>query len=216
MKTVFALAALAVAAVAVGPAYAAGKCAAGPKSQWQPSRRSNRSCRPRASRSSNQDRERLLRGLRDRQGRQARQHGLQRPDAREARQRRSRRELIGCGDPRRRGRGDPRLGPAGSGVPLGARAELRRLLAQRAGLGGLARLGRLRRRRAGSGARRLGIRRWRLRPLLSVRARAAPVFAYLGAIARGSEARFVGHNPAGGATIVALLIVIAATGAGCR
>jgi hypothetical protein len=34
MKTVLALAALAVAAA--GPAYAAGKCAAGPKSQWQP------------------------------------------------------------------------------------------------------------------------------------------------------------------------------------
>ncbi len=37
------------------------------------------------------------------------------------------------------------------------------------------------------------------------------VFAYLGAAARGSEARFVGHNPAGGAMIVALLIVVAAT-----
>ncbi len=37
------------------------------------------------------------------------------------------------------------------------------------------------------------------------------VLAYLGAIARGSEARFVGHNPAGGAMIVALLIVVAAT-----
>ena len=36
MKTMFALAALAIAAVAVGPAYAAGKCAAGPKSEWQP------------------------------------------------------------------------------------------------------------------------------------------------------------------------------------
>ncbi len=35
MKTVFALAALAIAAIAVSPAYAAGKCAAGPKSQWQ-------------------------------------------------------------------------------------------------------------------------------------------------------------------------------------
>jgi len=39
------------------------------------------------------------------------------------------------------------------------------------------------------------------------------VFAYLGAIVRGSEARFVGHNPAGGAMIVALLIVVAATAA---
>ena len=37
------------------------------------------------------------------------------------------------------------------------------------------------------------------------------VLAYLGAIVRGSEARFVGHNPAGGAMIVALLIVVAAT-----
>jgi hypothetical protein len=34
MKTMFTLAALAV--VAVSPAYAAGKCAAGPKSAWQP------------------------------------------------------------------------------------------------------------------------------------------------------------------------------------
>ena len=34
MKTMLALATLAV--VAVGPAYAAGKCAAGPKSEWQP------------------------------------------------------------------------------------------------------------------------------------------------------------------------------------
>ena len=39
------------------------------------------------------------------------------------------------------------------------------------------------------------------------------VFAYLAAIVRGSEARFVGHNPAGGAMIVALLIVVAATAA---
>jgi cytochrome b len=39
------------------------------------------------------------------------------------------------------------------------------------------------------------------------------VLAYLGAIARGSETRFVGHNPAGGAMIVALLIVVAATAA---
>ena len=37
------------------------------------------------------------------------------------------------------------------------------------------------------------------------------VLAYLGAIARGSEARFLGHNPAGGAMIVALLAVVAAT-----
>jgi cytochrome b len=37
------------------------------------------------------------------------------------------------------------------------------------------------------------------------------VFAYLAAIARGSEARFLGHNPAGGAMIVALLAVVAAT-----
>jgi len=39
------------------------------------------------------------------------------------------------------------------------------------------------------------------------------VFAYLGAIARGREARFVGHNPAGGAMIVALLAAVAATAA---
>jgi len=39
------------------------------------------------------------------------------------------------------------------------------------------------------------------------------VFAYLGAIVRGTEARFVGHNPAGGAMIVALLIVVVATAA---
>jgi len=39
------------------------------------------------------------------------------------------------------------------------------------------------------------------------------VFDYLVAIARGREARFVGHNPAGGAMIVALLIGVAATAA---
>ena len=39
MKIVFALAALAVAAIAVSPAYAAGKCAAGPKSEWRPNQR---------------------------------------------------------------------------------------------------------------------------------------------------------------------------------
>ena len=37
MKTVFALAALAVAALAVGPAYAAGKCAAAPSRSGSPS-----------------------------------------------------------------------------------------------------------------------------------------------------------------------------------
>jgi len=37
------------------------------------------------------------------------------------------------------------------------------------------------------------------------------VFAYLCGVVRGSEARFVGHNPAGGAMIVALLVAIAAT-----
>jgi cytochrome b len=37
------------------------------------------------------------------------------------------------------------------------------------------------------------------------------VVAYLKAIATGSEARFLGHNPAGGAMIVALLIAMAAT-----
>ena len=37
------------------------------------------------------------------------------------------------------------------------------------------------------------------------------VVAYLKAIATGSEARFIGHNPAGGAMIVALLIAMAAT-----
>ena len=37
------------------------------------------------------------------------------------------------------------------------------------------------------------------------------VLAYLGAIARRSEARFLGHNPAGGAMIVALLAVVAAS-----
>ena len=36
MKTMFVSATLAIAALAVGPAYAAGKCAAGPKSDWQP------------------------------------------------------------------------------------------------------------------------------------------------------------------------------------
>ena len=36
------------------------------------------------------------------------------------------------------------------------------------------------------------------------------VLDYLGAILRGAEARFVGHNPAGGAMIVALLIAVAA------
>jgi cytochrome b len=37
------------------------------------------------------------------------------------------------------------------------------------------------------------------------------VLAYLNTIATGSEARFVGHNPAGGAMIVALLVAMAAT-----
>jgi len=41
----------------------------------------------------------------------------------------------------------------------------------------------------------------------------ASTVAYLGAIAGGSERRFVGHNPAGGAMIVALLAAIAATSA---
>ena len=35
MKTMFAGAALAIVALAVGPAYAAGKCATTPKAQWQ-------------------------------------------------------------------------------------------------------------------------------------------------------------------------------------
>ena len=39
------------------------------------------------------------------------------------------------------------------------------------------------------------------------------VLAYLGAVARGEEARFLGHNPAGGAMIVALLIVVVAAAA---
>ena len=78
-------------------------------------------------------------------------------------------------------------------------------------MGGLARLGRLRRRAltlarvvwgfVGGGYARFA---------QFVRAPRV-VLAYLGAIARGSEARFVGHNPAGGAMIVALLIVVAAT-----
>jgi cytochrome b len=38
----------------------------------------------------------------------------------------------------------------------------------------------------------------------------ATVLAYLGAIAEGSEPRFIGHNPAGGAMIVALLAAMAA------
>ena len=36
MKTMFTFAALAVVGLAISPAYAAGKCAAGPKSAWQP------------------------------------------------------------------------------------------------------------------------------------------------------------------------------------
>jgi cytochrome b len=41
------------------------------------------------------------------------------------------------------------------------------------------------------------------------------LFSYLGSMARGREPRYLGHNPAGGAMIVALLSVIAAiTGTG--
>ena len=39
------------------------------------------------------------------------------------------------------------------------------------------------------------------------------VAAYLKAVAEGSEARFVGHNPAGGAMIVTLLAAMTATAA---
>jgi len=41
----------------------------------------------------------------------------------------------------------------------------------------------------------------------------ATVLGYLKAIAEGSEARFVGHNPAGGAMIVVLLAAMGATAA---
>jgi cytochrome b len=37
------------------------------------------------------------------------------------------------------------------------------------------------------------------------------VLAYLKAIARGGEQRYVGHNPAGGATVVALILTMTAT-----
>jgi cytochrome b len=37
------------------------------------------------------------------------------------------------------------------------------------------------------------------------------VFGYLAAMARGAEARFIGHNPAGGAMVIALLAGLAAT-----
>ena len=37
------------------------------------------------------------------------------------------------------------------------------------------------------------------------------VLAYLGAIATGREARHIGHNPAGGAMVLALLVAMAAT-----
>lgn len=39
------------------------------------------------------------------------------------------------------------------------------------------------------------------------------VWHYLGAIAKGKEARYVGHNPAGGAMVIALLAVMAGTAA---
>ncbi len=39
------------------------------------------------------------------------------------------------------------------------------------------------------------------------------VLAYLAAVARGSEARYVGHNPAGGAMVIALMLAMAATAA---
>jgi cytochrome b len=41
--------------------------------------------------------------------------------------------------------------------------------------------------------------------------RPAAVAAYLGAILRGTEPRHIGHNPAGGAMIIALLLGIAVT-----
>jgi cytochrome b len=37
------------------------------------------------------------------------------------------------------------------------------------------------------------------------------VVAYLKAIATGSEARYIGHNPAGGAMVIALILAMAAT-----
>jgi len=37
------------------------------------------------------------------------------------------------------------------------------------------------------------------------------VLAYLGAVVSGKEARFIGHNPAGGAMVVALLATVCAT-----
>lgn len=39
------------------------------------------------------------------------------------------------------------------------------------------------------------------------------VLAYLQAIARGGEQRYVGHNPAGGAMVVALILTLGATSA---
>ncbi len=42
--------------------------------------------------------------------------------------------------------------------------------------------------------------------------RPSTIFAYLRDIARGGEARHLGHNPAGGAMIVALMLAVLATG----
>lgn len=41
--------------------------------------------------------------------------------------------------------------------------------------------------------------------------RPAEIFGFLAAMLRGREARYIGHNPAGGAMIVALLLVMAGT-----
>jgi cytochrome b len=42
------------------------------------------------------------------------------------------------------------------------------------------------------------------------------VLTYLMAIARGGEQRYIGHNPAGGAMVIALILVMAATSvSGC-
>lgn len=42
--------------------------------------------------------------------------------------------------------------------------------------------------------------------------RPTAVFAYLGQMLRGREGRYIGHNPAGGAMVVALLVMMTVTG----
>ncbi len=161
----------------------------------------------------------VLRGLRSGQGRQARQHGLQCGDARKTRQSRSGREMSEAGDtcevretgaailrtaaPRRAVRvWDPlvrifhwslALSVATAWVTSGEWERAHEVAGYVAGGLVAARIA-----WGFSGSRYARFRQF-VRP-------APAVVAYLKAIAAGNERRYLGHNPAGGAMIVALLV----------